>query len=123
MQIPSNMILGKLKYPGAYLCSALALWGVVSAAQTVVKDFASLAAARFCVGFVEAIFFPGALFYLSVFYNRKQYAFRAALFYSGSQLGNAFGGLLAIAILKLDGAHGLAGWRWASGRALIRVRV
>ncbi|RMJ19589.1 hypothetical protein CDV36_000732 [Fusarium kuroshium] len=35
-----------------------------------------------------------------------------ALFYSGSQLGNAFGGLLAIAILELDGRFGLEGWRW-----------
>lgn len=49
---------------------------------------------------------------MSLFYNRKQYALRAALFYSGSQLGNAFGGLLAIAILELDGRHGLEGWRW-----------
>lgn len=37
---------------------------------------------------------------------------RTAILYSGSQLGNAFGGLFAIAILKLDGAHGLEGWRW-----------
>lgn len=117
MQVPSNMILGKLKYPGVYICSALAIWGVVSAAQTAVKDFAGLAASRFFIGFVEAIFFPGALFYLSLFYNRKQYAFRAALFYSGSQLGNAFGGLAAIAILSLDGRNGMEGWRWVSSMA------
>ncbi|KAL0934746.1 fungal specific transcription factor domain protein [Colletotrichum truncatum] len=112
MQIPSNMIIGKIKLPGVYICGAMAVWGIISAAQTVVKTFASLAVARFFIGFVEAVFFPGALFYLSIFYNRKQYAFRTALFYSGSQLGNAFGGLLAIAILKLDGRYGLEGWRW-----------
>ncbi|KAL4795789.1 major facilitator superfamily domain-containing protein [Aspergillus venezuelensis] len=112
MQVPSNMVLGKLKWPGVYICAAMGVWGVISAAQAAVAGFAGLMVARFMVGFVEAVFFPGALYYLSIFYNRNQYAFRAALFYSGSQLGNAIGGLFAIGILKLDGHHGLAGWRW-----------
>lgn len=64
------------------------------------------------LGFVEAAFFPGAFFYLSCFYTRQQMAFRTAILYSGSQLGNAFGTLFAIGILELDGAHGLEGWRW-----------
>lgn len=54
--------------------------------------------------------------YLPVSYctplSKKQFALRTAILYSGSQLGNAFGPLLAIAILELDGAHGLEGWRW-----------
>ncbi|KAI3391063.1 hypothetical protein diail_8068 [Diaporthe ilicicola] len=112
MQVPSNMMLGKVKWPGVYICVAMGVWGVISAAQTVVHNFAGLAIARFFIGLVEAVFFPGSVFYLSLFYNRKQYAFRAALFVSGSQLGNAFGGLLAIAILQLNGKYGLAGWRW-----------
>lgn len=49
---------------------------------------------------------------MCLFSNRKQFALRTAILYSGSQLGNAFGGLFAIGILTLDGAHGLAGWRW-----------
>ncbi|OQV11025.1 hypothetical protein CLAIMM_14931 [Cladophialophora immunda] len=112
MMVPSNMVIGKIKFPGAYVCTAMALWGIISAAQTVVHTFSTLAVCRFFIGMVEATFFPGALFYLSIFYTRRQYAFRAALYYSGAQLGNAFGPLLAIAILKLDGVHGLAGWRW-----------
>jgi hypothetical protein len=60
----------------------------------------------------QAVFFPGALFYLSLFYSRKQFAFRTAILYSGSQLGNAFGGLFAIGILELDDERGLEGWRW-----------
>lgn len=73
--------------------------------------------ARSFIGFIEAVFFPGALYYMSLFYSRKQYAFRVAVLYSGSQLGNAFGGLFAIGILKLDGKYGLQGWRWVSGRS------
>ncbi|KAK5008693.1 hypothetical protein LTR28_003637 [Elasticomyces elasticus] len=112
MQIPSNMLLGKIKWPGVYICCAMAVWGMVSACMAAVHNYTGLILARFFIGFVEAVFFPGALYYLSLFYNRKQYAFRAAILYSGSQLGNAFGGLFAIAILKLDGKHGLEGWRW-----------
>lgn len=131
MQVPSNLIVSKIQYPGIYICCAVALWGMVSACTAVVHSFGGLLACRkfihclisyiidtlswfsgFMLGFVEAAFFPGAFYYLSMFYNRRQIAFRTAILYSGSQLGNAFGTLLAIAITKLDGVHGIAGWRW-----------
>lgn len=112
MQTPSNMIVGKIKWPGVYICLGMAAWGVISAMMAVVQNFGGLLTARVLLGVVEAVFFPGALYFLSLFYNRKQFALRTALLYSGSQLGNAFGSLLAIGILKLDGQHGLAGWRW-----------
>ncbi|CAG8179076.1 unnamed protein product [Penicillium salamii] len=112
MQVPSNLIVGKIKFPGVYICVSMALWGVLSACTAAVHNFSGLLASRFFLGFVEAVFFPGALFYLSLFYSKKQFALRTAILYSGSQLGNAFGGLLAVAILKLDDVHGLEGWRW-----------
>lgn len=40
-----------------------------------------------------------------MFYNRKQLAFRTAILYSGSQLGNAFGNLLALGIIEMDGTY------------------
>ncbi|KXT06944.1 hypothetical protein AC578_7103 [Pseudocercospora eumusae] len=112
MQVPSNLVVSKIKWPGLYICAAVALWGVVSACTAAVNSFGSLVACRFMLGFVEAAFFPGAFYYLSCFYNRKQIAFRTAILYSGSQLGNAFGTLFAIGIIELDGKHGLEGWRW-----------
>ncbi|KAH8660029.1 nicotinamide mononucleotide permease [Xylariales sp. PMI_506] len=112
MQVPSNMIVGKVKWPGVYICAGMATWGVLSALMSVVHNFAGLLVTRVLLGCVEAIFFPGALYFLSLFYNRKQMAFRAAILYSGSQLGNAFGGLFAIGVLRLDGQSGLSGWQW-----------
>lgn len=112
MQVPSNMIVGRIKWPAVYICCGMAGWGVLSAAMASVHNFAGLLIVRVLLGAIEAIFFPGALYFLSLFYNRKQFALRVAILYSGSQLGNAFGGLFAIGILKLDGAHGLEGWRW-----------
>ncbi|KAL8409870.1 hypothetical protein RB594_008092 [Gaeumannomyces avenae] len=112
MQIPSNMIVNKITWPGLYICAGMGVWGIISALMAVVHNYGGLLAARIFLGFVEAIFFPGALYFLSLFYNRRQFAFRTAILYSGSQLGNAFGGLFAIGILNLDGRQGLAGWRW-----------
>ncbi|KAI0423516.1 nicotinamide mononucleotide permease [Xylaria sp. FL1042] len=112
LQVPSNLILGKIKWPGVYICTGMAVWGTISALMSTVHSFGGLLAARIFLGVVEAIFFPGALYFLSLFYNRKQYALRAAILYSGSQLGNAFGTLFAIGVLRLDGQHGLSGWRW-----------
>ncbi|KAF4470316.1 nicotinamide mononucleotide permease [Fusarium albosuccineum] len=111
-QVPSNMIAGRIRWPGIYICCSMVLWGAISATMASVHNFAGLVVARIFLGAVEAVFFPGALYFLSMFYNRKQFALRTAILYSGSQLGNAFGTLLAIAVLKLDGAHGIAGWRW-----------
>lgn len=112
MQVPSNLLVSKIRYPGLYICAAVVVWGIVSALTAVVHSFEGLLACRFFLGFVEAVFFPGVFYYLSMFYNRKQIAFRTAILYSGSQLGNAFGTLFAIAIMKLDGKSGLHGWRW-----------
>lgn len=112
MQVPSNMFAGKFAYPAVYICLAMGVWGVISACTAAAQNFSGLVAARFFLGFVEAVFFPGALFYLSLFYNRRQFAFRTAILYSGSQIGNAIGTLLAIGILELDGQKGLEGWRW-----------
>lgn len=61
---------------------------------------------------MEAAFFSGAFYYLSVYYTRKQIALRTAILYSDSQLGNAFGTLFAIGIIKVDGCSGLECWCW-----------
>ncbi|KIX01122.1 uncharacterized protein Z518_10188 [Rhinocladiella mackenziei CBS 650.93] len=112
MQVPSNIVVGKIQYPAIYICAAMGVWGLISALMAVVQNFGGLLACRFFLGFVEAVFFPGALFFISMFYSRQQFALRTAILYSGSQLGNAFGGLFAIGILELDGERGLEGWRW-----------
>jgi MFS family permease len=112
MQIPSNMIASKIKWPGIYINIAMAVWGAISACTAAVNNFSGLVAARFFLGVVEAAFLPGVVYYISLFYNRQQMTLRTAIFYSGSQIGNAVGPLIAIGVLNLDGKQGLSGWRW-----------
>jgi len=112
LQIPSNMIASKIKWPGIYICGMCAAWGIVSGLTGIVNNFTGLVICRCFLGFTEAAFFPGAVYLVSVFYEKKKMALRTAILYSGSQVGNAFGGLFALAILQLEGAHGIRGWRW-----------
>jgi MFS family permease len=111
-QIPSNLLMPKISRPGMYICLAVAIWGSISAATAAVNTYGQLLAVRVILGVVEAVFFPGAIYYLSAWYTKKELGKRIAGLYIGQQFGNAFGGLFAAAVLQLDGTHGIAGWRW-----------
>lgn len=64
-------------------------------------------------GISEAGFAPGVAFYLSSWYKRYEVARRFAIYYTATAVSGAFSGLLAGVITQhLDGARGLAGWRW-----------
>ncbi|KAF4988219.1 hypothetical protein F66182_16706, partial [Fusarium sp. NRRL 66182] len=68
---------------------------------------------RVLLGFAESPFFSGALLLISSWYKPSEIAPRVAIMYCGNSIANGFGGILAAGVLSgLDGAHGLAGWRW-----------
>ncbi|KAI5844487.1 major facilitator superfamily domain-containing protein [Morchella snyderi] len=113
MQVPSNMYLDKVGRPSIYLPTCMTIWGIISGATGGVHSFAGLVTCRFVLGFVEAAYFPGCLFYLSSWYTRKELGFRTALLYSGSLISGAFSGLLTAGITDgMDGVRGILAWRW-----------
>ncbi|KAK5046637.1 hypothetical protein LTR84_007398 [Exophiala bonariae] len=112
MQVPSNMFLTRTK-PRIYLPVVMMAWATVSACTALVQNYPGRVACRFLLGFVEAPFYPGALYLLSIFYTRKELASRIAIMYTGQVLSTGCSGLIAAACFAtLDGAHGIAGWRW-----------
>ncbi|KAI1353541.1 major facilitator superfamily domain-containing protein [Xylaria sp. FL0043] len=113
VQVPSNLFLNKIGLPGIYLPTCMAIWGVISASTAAVKNFSGLLAVRFFLGFVEAVYFPGCLYYLSCWYTRKELGLRTALLYSGALISGAFSGLIAAGVnANLDGARGYGAWQW-----------
>ncbi|CAI6336303.1 unnamed protein product [Periconia digitata] len=113
MQVPSNLFLQKSGRPAIYLPTCMVIWGVISALTGTCRNFGGLVTCRFLLGFVEAAYFPGCLFYLSSWYTRKELGFRTAVLYSGSLLSGAFGGLVTAGITgNMDYSHGLRAWRW-----------
>ncbi|KAK0615880.1 major facilitator superfamily domain-containing protein [Bombardia bombarda] len=113
MQIPSNLLLNKLGKPALYLPTCMIIWGIISALTAVCTSASGLLANRFFLGFVEAAYFPGCLYYLSCWYTRKELGLRTAVLYSGALISGAFSGLIAAGVTaRLDGARGIAAWQW-----------
>lgn len=113
MQVPSNLFLNKFGRPGVYLPAVMVVWGTISALTAACRNFTGLVLVRFFLGFVEAAYFPGCLYFLSSWYTRKELAFRTAMLYVGSLLSGAFSGLIAAGITNgMDGDLGLGAWRW-----------
>ncbi|KAF2466402.1 pantothenate transporter liz1 [Lindgomyces ingoldianus] len=113
MQIPSNLFLNKTGRPAIYLPTCMIIWGIISGATGACQNFGGLVACRFFLGFIEAAYFPGCLFYLSSWYTRKELGFRTAVLYSGSLVSGAFGGLVTAGITSnMNGTKGLRAWRW-----------
>ncbi|KAF8604467.1 MFS general substrate transporter [Ceratobasidium sp. AG-I] len=113
MQIPSNMFLNYIGKPSIYLPCCMMIWGMISVLTGITHNFIGALLTRFFLGFVEAAFFPGALFLLSKWYKRDELGLRTAILYCGNLSSNAFGGLLAAGILDgMQGKLGHAAWRW-----------
>ncbi|KAG8785394.1 hypothetical protein FRC12_017654, partial [Ceratobasidium sp. 428] len=113
MQIPSNMFLNYIGKPSIYLPICMLIWGMISVLTGITHNFVGALLTRFFLGFIEAAFFPGALFLLSKWYKRDELGLRTAILYCGNLSSNAFGGLLAAGILDgMQGRLGHAAWRW-----------
>jgi ACS family tartrate transporter-like MFS transporter len=67
---------------------------------------------RFLLGAAEAGFFPGVIYYLSLWYPTAHRARAIAAFMTAVPVAGLIGGPLSGALLGLDGLHGLAGWQW-----------
>jgi hypothetical protein len=112
MQIPSTLIIQHVR-PSLRLAIMEICWGLFTFAQAGMHNVGELYAFRFLVGFLESSFFPSLLYVLGSWYTKTDLAKRVALFHMAAPIGSAFGEYLQAAVYKtLDGAHGLAGWRW-----------
>jgi ACS family tartrate transporter-like MFS transporter len=110
-EIPSNIILERV---GARLWIAriMVTWGLISASLMFVRTPAAFYLLRFLLGVAEAGFFPGVIYYLSLWYPTAQRARAIAAFMTAVPVTGLIGGPVSGALLKLDGLYGLAGWQW-----------
>ncbi|KAJ0164985.1 putative transporter [Colletotrichum tanaceti] len=101
-EIPAN-VLCKMVGPGWFLPGLTILFGLLTISSAYVNNYAQLAACRFLLGTAESGIMPGLSYYLSRFYTHSELTFRLSLYIVMGPLAGAFGGLLASAILRLQG--------------------
>ncbi len=111
-EVPSNILLKKF---GArtWIARIMISWGVISSAMMFIGNEWAFYAMRFLLGIAEAGFFPGVIYYLTLWYPSRLRSTRTALFVSAIAVSGVIGNPLSGFIMDtLSGRLGLAGWQW-----------
>ncbi len=111
-EVPSNVLLKKF---GArmWIARIMISWGIISSCMIFVKGEWSFYGLRFLLGLAEAGFFPGIIYYLTLWYPSKLRSVRTAWFVSAIAVSGVIGNPVSGWIMdKLSGAGNLEGWQW-----------
>jgi ACS family tartrate transporter-like MFS transporter len=110
-ETPSNLLLVKF---GArrWLARIMISWGLIATGMMFVRSPMQFYAMRFLLGLAEAGFFPGVIYYLTLWFPSDVRGRAISRFYVAWPLSTVVMGALAGTLLGLQGTLGLAGWQW-----------
>ncbi|HUV69406.1 MAG TPA: MFS transporter [Terracidiphilus sp.] len=110
-QVPANLIMVRV---GArvWIARVVIVWGLVSVASAFVIGPHSFYTLRFMLGLAESGFFPGTIFYLSLWFPARERAQAIAVFMAAAPLSTAIGSPISGALMELPRFLGLMNWQW-----------
>jgi MFS family permease len=119
-EVPSNLLLERF---GArkWIARIMLSWGILSGAMALIPNIASATGLsdehtfyllRVLLGAAEAGFFPGIIFYLTLWFPTEYRARIVGYFMAAIPLSTVIGAPISGALLYLHGGLGLAGWQW-----------
>ena len=111
-EVPSNVLLKKF---GArmWIARIMISWGIISSCMMFIKGEWSFYIMRFLLGIAEAGFFPGVIFFLTLWYPSRLRSTRTAWFVAAIAVSGVIGNPISGLIMDMfSGALGLAGWQW-----------
>lgn len=110
-EIPSNMLLDRF---GAriWIARIMISWGILSGAMAFISGPTGFYVVRVLLGIAEAGFFPGVIFYLTLWFPAEHRAKVMGYFTIALPLSSTIGTPISASLLQLDGLLGIAGWRW-----------
>lgn len=109
-EVPSNILMKRF---GAriWIARIMVTWGLISACMSLITTPTSFYILRFMLGFAEAGFFPGIVFYLSQWFPAAWRARIMGGFLLALPLSTMLGAPVSTLLLGMD-HFGLAGWQW-----------
>ena len=110
-EVPSNLFLERV---GArkWIARIMFSWGLISGATAFVQGEASFYTVRVLLGVAEAGFFPGIIFYLTLWFPAVYRARVIGSFMAAIPLSTVIGAPISGLLLEMDGLLGLRGWQW-----------
>ena len=111
LETPSNLILVRV---GArrWIARIMFTWGILSGCMAFVSGETGFYIVRFLLGAAEAGFFPGIIFYLTLWFPAAYRGRIIGMFMAAIPLSAVIGAPLSSMLLYLDGGFGLRGWQW-----------
>jgi ACS family tartrate transporter-like MFS transporter len=110
-EVPSNLLLAHF---GArrWIARIMFTWGLLSGAMAFITGETGFYVVRVLLGAAEAGFFPGMIFFLTLWFPATYRARIIGYFMAAIPLSTVIGAPISGALLGLDGFFGLRGWQW-----------
>ncbi|MFE7421173.1 MFS transporter [Rhodococcus sp. NPDC057529] len=109
-EVPSNVALHRF---GArkWISRIAVSWGLIGLLMAFMRHAGDFLVLRFLLGVAEAGFYPGIIFFLSLWFPSKYRARMIAIFYLAVPLSQVIGSPLSAALIDLGNRIGVEGWR------------
>ncbi|KAF2112236.1 major facilitator superfamily domain-containing protein [Lophiotrema nucula] len=104
-------VMFKILTPKLLMTGSCVAWSALTIGTAFAKNFDQLVGIRVLLGAAEAAIIPCVLMYVTMTYNRDEYAVRQTYIFTFSAISGAFGGLLAYGLTQIS-TGGLHGWQW-----------
>jgi ACS family tartrate transporter-like MFS transporter len=110
-EVPSNLFLARF---GArrWIARIMFTWGIMSGAMAFIGGETGFYVVRFLLGAAEAGFFPGMIFFLTLWFPAAYRARVISYFMAAIPLSTVIGAPVSSALLGFNGVLGMHGWQW-----------
>src|SRR5271165_107426 len=110
-EVPSNLMLLRFGAKN-WLTRIMLTWGLLAAAMMFVRTPLEFNVLRFLLGVAEAGFYPGVIYYLTLWFPLEMRARAVSRFYIALPLSSVAMGVVAGWLLGMGGKMGMTGWQW-----------